>query len=267
MTIDAGYSFGGAGGVSGLNPPFHFASGTCGSAVGPTTCAINETFTPTAPGTFTGEVDPFECPVAGGQCIAIPVHLTGVGVQTASSSPSTLDYGSVGINVPKTLSSTLTIDAGYSFGGATGISGLNPPFGFAAGTCAGFVGPGTCSINETFTPKAAGPASGDVSPFECPVVGGQCIGIPVHLTGTGVQTASSNPATLNYGSVPINTPKTLSSTLTIDAGYSFGGATGISGLNPPFGFASGTCGGFVGPGTCTINETFTPTAADRRRVR
>ncbi len=244
-----------------LNPPFGFVcQGTCAGFVGPGTCTINETFTPTAAGPASGDVSPFECPNVGGQCIGIPVHLTGVGVQTAASNPSTLDYGSVPINVPKTLSSTLTIDAGYSFGGATGISGLNPPFGFAAGTCAGFVGPGTCTINETFTPTAAGPATGDVSPFECPNIGGQCIGIPVHLTGTGVQTAASNPSTLNYGSVPVNTSKTFSSTLTIDAGYSFGGATGISGLNPPFGFAAGTCAGFVGPGTCTINETFTPTA-------
>ncbi len=166
-------------------------------------------------------MSPFECPVVGGQCIGIPVHLTGTGVQTASSNPATLNYGSVPINTPKTLSSTLTIDAGYSFGGATGISGLNPPFGFASGTCGGFVGPGTCTINETFTPTAAGPATGDVSPFECPVAGGQCIGIPVHLTGVGVQTAASNPSTLDYGSVGINVPKTLSSTLTIDAGYSF----------------------------------------------
>ena len=212
LTIDAGYSFGGAGGVSGLNPPFHFASGTCSGAVGPTTCAINETFTPTAQGTFTGEVDPFECPVAGGQCIAIPVHLTGVGVQTAASSPSTLDFGSVGINVPKTLSSTLTIDAGYSFGGAGGVSGLNPPFHFASGTCGGAVGPTTCSIDETFTPTSAGTFTGEVDPFECPVAGGQCIAIPVHLTSVGVQTAASSPSTLDYGSVGINTPKTLSST-------------------------------------------------------
>ncbi len=232
-------SFGGAGGVSGLNPPFHFASGTCSGAVGPTTCSIDETFTPTSAGTFTGEVDPFECPVAGGQCIAIPVHLTGVGVQTAASSPSTLDYGSVGINTPKTLSSTLTIDAGYSFGGAGGVSGLNPPFHFASGTCGSAVGPTTCAINETFTPTAPGTFTGEVDPFECPVAGGQCIAIPVHLTGVGVQTASSSPSTLDYGSVGINVPKTLSSTLTIDAGYSFGGATGISGLNPPFGFAVG----------------------------
>src|SRR5204863_8442438 len=52
-------------------------------------------------------------------------------------------------------------------------------------------------------------------------------------------------------------------TITVDAGYRTQLASG-SGINAPFSFDFDTCGaggGFTGPGTCTILESFRPTAA------
>ena len=83
------------------------------------------------------------------------------------------------------------------------------------------------------------------------------------LLMTGVAgAASADPSSLDFGSVPLNTTVTQPITITIDAGYQVSAATG-SGLNTPFAFDFDTCGagsGFAGPGTCTIKESFTPTA-------
>ena len=98
--------------------------------------------------------------------------------------------------------------------------------------------------------------------FECPVVGGTCIGIPFNVSGNGVSTASASPNPVDYGNVPINTTATSTVTITVDAGYRTEVASG-SGLNAPFAFDFGTCGtggGFTGPGTCTVSERYTPTA-------
>src|SRR5439155_1665893 len=95
---------------------------------------------------------------------------------------------------------TLTIDSGYRVSIASGA--LNPPFGFNFDTCCaagGFTGPGSCNVKETFTPTATGPATADLTVGECPVVGGACIDITVHLTGSGVTPLAITTATLPNG--------------------------------------------------------------------
>jgi hypothetical protein len=74
--------------------------------------------------------------------------------------------------------------------------------------------------------------------------------------------SSASPPNVDFGSVPINTTATRSVTITVDSGYRTEVASG-SGLNAPFSFdfsSCGTGGGFTGPGTCTVNESFHPTA-------
>jgi len=69
----------------------------------------------------------------------------------------------------------------------------------------------------------------------------------------------ADPPRVDFGDVPLDTSATQTITLTIDAGYALAGASG--GLNPPFALDFGDCSfDFTGPGTCTVRETFTPTA-------
>src|SRR3954463_14224327 len=82
ITADAGYQIQLASG-SGINLPFAFDFDTCGAGggfSGPGTCNVKERFTPTALTTSTGTTNVFECPVAGGSCIAIPYSVSGTGV-------------------------------------------------------------------------------------------------------------------------------------------------------------------------------------------
>ena len=70
------------------------------------------------------------------------------------------------------------------------------------------------------------------------------------------------PPAVTFGSVPINTTVTQNVTITVDAGYRTQIASG-SGINAPFSFNFDSCGaggGFAGPGTCTVKQSFLPTA-------
>ncbi|MBZ5559423.1 MAG: choice-of-anchor D domain-containing protein, partial [Acidobacteriia bacterium] len=266
ITVDAGYRTEIASG-SGLNAPFSFDFDTCGASggfTGPGTCTVVQHFTPTAAATSNGSTTVFECPVVGGSCIPIPYTVSGTGVSTRGASPASVDFGSVPINTTVTQSVTITADAGYRVEIASG-SGLNVPFSFDFDTCGaggGFTGPGTCTVAQHFSPTAEVASNGTTTVFECPIVGGSCLGIPYDVTGTGISTRAASPAGVNFGNVPINTTVAQPVTITVDTGYRVEIASG-SGINVPFGFDFSTCGaggGFAGPGTCAVTQSFSPTA-------
>jgi hypothetical protein len=78
----------------------------------------------------------------------------------------------------------------------------------------------------------------------------------------GAQASGASPSSAAFGYVPLNTTVTRDVTITVDAGYRTSVASG-TGLNAPFSFAFDTCGaggGFTGPGTCNVKQSFKPTA-------
>ena len=266
LTVDAGYRTEIASG-SGINLPFSFDFDTCGAGggfSGPGTCTVKESYHPTAVGAANGTTTVFECPIAGGSCLPIPYTVSGSGVSLAAASPSAVDFGNVPINTTASQSITLTVDAGYRTEIASG-SGINLPFSFDFDTCGaggGFSGPGTCTVKESYHPTAVGAANGTTTVFECPIAGGSCLPIPYTVSGSGVSLAAASPSAVAFGNVPINTTASQSITLTVDAGYRTEIASG-SGINLPFSFDFDTCGaggGFSGPGTCTVKESYHPTA-------
>jgi hypothetical protein len=264
ITVDANYTVSLASG-SGINVPFAFAFGTCnagGGFTGPGTCAVTESFSPKSTGAATGTTNVFECPVAGGSCIAIPFNVQGSGISVAAANPGILSFGNVPINTTVSQSATITVDTGYQVSIASG-SGINVPFSFSFGTCNAFTGPGTCVVTESFKPTAVTASAGTTNVYECPVAGGACIGIPIIDLGTGISNAVANPQTVVFGNVQIGTSASRNVTITADTGYQVSIASG-SGINAPFSFAFGTCnagGGFTGPGTCAVVESFHPTAS------
>src|SRR5215218_3852094 len=136
ITADAGYRVELASG-SGINAPFSFDFDTCGAGggfPGPGTCNVKESFWPTAATASSGTTNVFECPVAGGTCIAIPYSVSGTGVSVASATPSSVSFGSVPINTTVTRDVSITADAGYRIELASG-SGINAPFSFDFDTC------------------------------------------------------------------------------------------------------------------------------------
>ena len=78
----------------------------------------------------------------------------------------------------------------------------------------------------------------------------------------GAQASGASPSSVAFGYAPLNTTVTRDVTITVDAGYKTTVVSG-TGLNAPFSFAFDTCGaggGFTGPGTCNVKQSFKPTA-------
>ncbi len=223
ITVDTGYRTEIASGA-GLNPPFGFDFDTCGAGggfAGPGTCTVTQRFTPTSVGSFNANTTVFECPIAGGSCLPVTFGVHGAGISQAAANPASIDFGNVPINTTVSRDVTITVDTGYRTEIASG-SGINVPFGFDFDTCGaggGFAGPGTCNIKERYTPTSVGPSSGSTTVFECPIVGGSCIPINFSVQGAGVSAAAANPASIDFGNVPINTTVSQAVTITVDTGY------------------------------------------------
>jgi hypothetical protein len=256
LTSDPGYTIALATG-SGINAPFSYSAGTCDGESG--TCTVDESFTPTRIGSSSATLTIDECPSTRGACIGANISVSGTGYSVFQhSAVPTLDFGSVGLNVTATDPITLTADTGYTVALATG-SGLNTPFSYSAGTCAGE--PGTCTVDESFTPTSIGSSTGTLAVDECPTAVGPCIAATIAVSGRGYSVfQSSAPASVNFGSVTVNRTATDPITLTSDTGYTIALATG-SGINAPFSYSAGTCSGQTG--SCTVDESYGPTSLGR----
>ena len=68
---------------------------------------------------------------------------------------------------------------------------------------------------------------------------------------------SADPASVDFGNVPINTTVTREIAITVDAGYGIFGASG-AGINTPFSLDFNTCG--ASGGNCSVKESFNPTS-------
>ena len=95
ITVDAGYRTEIASG-GGINAPFSFQFDTCGASggfTGPGTCTVKQLFHPTSATASSGTTNVFQCPVAGGSCIAIPYSVSGTGVSIAGATPAAVTFG------------------------------------------------------------------------------------------------------------------------------------------------------------------------------
>src|SRR5260370_1296354 len=119
---------------------------------------------------------------------------------------------------------------------------------------------GSCTINVTFTPTITGPDSGSVTITDSDGSSPQIIS----LSGTGVLAVALSPTALTYPNQAVNaTSPTQMVILTNNESITLKiAAIAASG---DFGTPSTNCGPAVAGGaSCTINVTFTPTAAGAR---
>ena len=114
-----------------------------------------------------------------------------------------------------------------------------------------------CSIDVTFTPGQAGPASGQIT-IAANVAGGQVV-LPITGSGSVAGQVAASPGLLNFGQVQIGTtsasfPVTLENTGT--TAIAIGGVS----VAPPFNLAGNACGASLGANSaCALTLTFAPT--------
>ena len=203
-------------------------------------------------GTYGGEVDAFVTK------ISLSTAAPSVGLSSNS-----LAFGSQNVettSAAQTLTVTNNGTANLSIS-AVALGGTNPgDFAKSADACTGAtVTPGnTCTVSVTFTPSAAGSRSASLSFTDNASDSPES----VSLTGTGtVPVAGISPPSLTFNSQNVGTtsasqPVTLSNTTGT-------GPLTITSIVASANFGqTNTCGGSVAAGSsCTINVTFSPTAA------
>jgi hypothetical protein len=185
---------------------------------------------------------------------------------TVSISPSPSDFGSVAINStagPQTLTITNETPTTISLSGAT-LSGADASdFAITGSTCGGTLGPGvSCTSSVSFTPLAPGALTATFTLTDSAAGGSQT----AQLTGTGAVAPAVllTPASVAF---PVGLLNSTSSAMQVtlknngDATLNIA-SVAVAGSDPGDFNQNTTCGATVAVGaSCSINVTFTPTAA------
>ncbi len=227
----------------------------CGSHVaGAGSCTINVTFTPTIPGNRAGSIviqddaagSPHTVALSGtanGAIALVSINSLSftslVGVQSAAQTVTLTNHGNAALNIS-------SVQASANFGQTS--------------NCVGSLAPSaSCQIQVTFTPAAAGAASGSLTINDDATDSPQSVA----LSGTGNATmVSVSPATLAFGNQTINSTSTARTITVTNTGNT---VVTVSAVAASGDFAqTNNCATLAVSATCTVSVTFTPTATGSR---
>jgi hypothetical protein len=216
------------------------------------TCAISVTFTPTAVGSRTGALTVY-ANVTGGE---LRVALSGAGTASDvfSVTPSTIDFG--GWEVGAT-SKVLQVTVNNSNSSAMVLtSAISGPFAIATSGCGSSVAAeSSCNLTLTFTPVAAGAATGALTLTDAN--GTQTVA----LSGTGLAAATDalSPTSLTFADIVVGQLSTAQTvTLTNSGGVSLTSiAISVSGA---FQQTNNCTACLAANSSCAISVQFDPTA-------
>ncbi len=249
---------------------FVIQSNTCGTSVPALqSCTISVAFAPTSitPPTRTAQIT-VDDSAAGSPQVVDLTGTAGTSPLVSLSSPS-LTFSTqqpVGVtSAPMLLTVTNT---------GTAVLNMTIPvatgdFAVASNTCQeplqATTPPSDCTIGVTFTPATAGASVGSLTLTDNAPDSPQII----LLTGTGAAEpiATLAPTSLTFPSQALNTTSALMSVVLTNSGSASltGIVVGVIGTNSTDFSQSGNCGTTLGAGlSCTINVTFTPSAAGTR---
>jgi hypothetical protein len=233
--------------ASGLTLPLTVAVGKAAT--------FNAAFAPTATGSVTGSLSV----VSNATNSPAVIALSGTGVTlNLAASPASLSFGSVNVgstSPPQTVTLTntgtasVTISQANVSGTGFAVSGLSMPVTLAAAQ--------STSFTSTFTPKAAGTASGSISVVSN--ASNSPASVALSGTGNGGQLAVS-PTSTNFGNtlvgsnstLPVSLQNTGTSSATLSQATVSGTGFSISGLAVPLTLAAGQ--------SMSFSVNFDPTA-------
>lgn len=209
------------------------ATNSCGSSLAPhSTCAINVSFVPTAPGARSGVLSISDQV----RLQTIPLNGTGVAPPGVSLAPLNVNFGAwgVGLNSP-VQTVTLTNNGGLPL--AITSTAITGDFAIASSTCSSTLAVGrACNFALLFSPSAAGARSGVLTLADNAALGTQS----VSLSGTGV----------DFSLVPNGaTAVTVSSGSSATFPLQLSSATGLSGS------VALSCTGAPAHSLCTVSPT------------
>ncbi len=242
---------------SGIAASGDFAqTNNCGSAVAPkTSCAITVTFTPTATGTRTGSL------TVTSNAAPKTVSLFGTGASaapTVTAAPESLVFPAQVLHLRSAAQTVTLTNSGTN---AVSLESTSVSGDFArTGVCPASLGAGkSCTLNVTFTPRAAGTRTGKLT---FTLSSGP---VTVALIGTGVSTATGwltvSPPSLAFNGYAVGDNPTQTVDVTNTNGVP-AGIRAISVTEPTMFTQTKGCGTTLAAyATCTVDVTFNPTVA------
>ncbi|NUP47876.1 MAG: choice-of-anchor D domain-containing protein, partial [Catenulispora sp.] len=182
-----------------------------------------------------------------------PYPVTGV-----TASPSALSFGAVATG---NTSPAQTVTVSNPTGSAASVSSIGTSGDFAQSNTCGSSIPanGSCTVSVTFTPTAAGTRSGTLTV----TAGG--VTDTVALSGTGTAPGpvlGANPGSLTFARTVVGSSAPTQAVTITNTGTSTASVSGVS-VTGDFS-QTNTCSSIPVNGSCTVNVTFTPTAAGTR---
>jgi hypothetical protein len=249
--------------IVGITASTNFAAtNNCGASI-PVggNCSISVTFTPTAVGNLYGTLTVTDNNNGVlGSTQAVSLAGTGLAAPAVTLSASSLTFGNQTIGATSAPQSVTVTNSGSA---ALTFTSIVASAGFAeTNTCGSPVAPNAiCTISVTFTPSASGSAVGSVSLTDNGPGSPQAI----ILSGTGSlgPIVSLSDTNLTFGPQNVGTTSPAQGVTLSNAGSA---PLEITGIVPTGDFAqTNTCPSTLAIGAiCTINVTFTPTAAGNR---
>ncbi len=231
--------------ISGLNLPVTLAAGQ--------SAAFSVTFNPQSGSSGSGAVS-FTSDAGS---LSVPLAANVVTAGSLTSTPGSLNFGSVAVGTPKTISETLTNSGGSSVSitqaniSGTGftLTGLSLPASLGAGQ--------STTFSVTFTPQSGGGATGSLAIASNAT--NTTLNIPLSANVASAGVLSTSDSSLTFGNVQIGGSATQSETLTNSGGTSVTisqakvSGTGFSatGLNLPMTLSPGQ--------SFTFGTVFAPT--------
>lgn len=254
--------------INGTNFADFAQTNNCGlSVLAGGSCTITVIFTPLSAASFSAQVSITDNATGSPHTVA----LTGTGTTAApgiSFAPTSITFAALtvgmssaptAVTVTNTGSGTLTIsNVIISGGNATSFTQTN--------NCTSVAPAGTCTINVTLKPQAAGALASSVSVTDNAPASPQSV--PISGTGLGVPSISFTPSSLPFGNQTVSgTTAALSTTVkNIGTGTLTLSSVTLTGANAgDFAISGNTCGGsLVVNATCVVSVTFTPGAPGAR---
>lgn len=207
------------------------ATNACGSSLAAhSTCAINVSFVPTAPGARTGVLTIADQV----RQQTVPLNGTGVAPPGVSLSPLNVDFGAWGVGLNSTVQTvTLTNNGGLPL--ALSSTTITGDFAIGSSTCSSTLPSGSaCNFVLLFSPSAAGVRSGLLTLVDNAAQQKQS----VNLNGTGIDFAlTPNGATA----------------VTVSSGNSATFPLQLSSVNGLSGNVTLTCTGAPAHSVCTVS--------------
>ena len=251
---------------------FARSGGTCATSVpAGTTCTVIVSFTPTASGARSGSLSIAHSNTLTPVAIALSGTASGAAAApVAGITPASLALASTPIGSTSAAQSVTVSNSGNAALSISAITPSSAEFIVAGGTCSagGSVAAGTsCTVSMAFRPAgAAGARTGSLS------IGHNATGSPGTVSLSASATVATAPvasltASLAFGSADVGTTSTAQTATLSNTGTAPLAITSITTGSTEFTVGGGTCaagGSVAATASCTINVSFTPSAAGAR---